>query len=87
MAKLKVDVTWDHIDQGVGEDPYGCPIALAIGDLPNVMGGAFVDSTMCEFTHHDCHVCDVPLPKKARTFVQKFDSGQDVKPFSFTLNL
>lgn len=30
---------------------------------------------------------DIPLPKRAVTFIDRFDNGMSVKPFSFTIEV
>lgn len=84
--KVKVVVTQKHIDNGVQEDAYSCPIALALVDYGfdevEVDGGEEV-----KFREYGAaHQCR--LPPSAQEFIGRFDRNQTwVKPFEFELEL
>lgn len=86
MARVRVNVTREHIEAGETGSPCACPIARA------------VKAVVKRNVHVDVDVVDValieggdiearPLSKRASEFVVAFDSGYDVKPFAFTLNI
>ena len=88
-SKVVVYLEPRHIDQGVRGNGGKCPAALAINDaLPGAhkcwMGplGVWVyrlpDDNLPTF---------IELPAAAAGFVRRFDSGQPVKPLSFTLKV
>lgn len=68
-----------------------CPIALAVNRelLPGMY--AQVADDVCIYLKDDedgdVELCAVPLPREAVQFVDDFDAGLSVKPFSFTLDL
>ena len=82
MEKLKVEVTQDDIDRGVRHEPSECAIARAVGRAAMSDGRINVGVS---WVYCDAYLSWANLPKTARTFVERFDSGDDVKPFSFEL--
>jgi len=83
-----INVTEEHINNGEpGDDEY-CPIALAVRDE---FGLNFTDDVIvCDsirIIRDGEEVCDVPLPRSALDFIDEFDAGEDVYPFSFTVEL
>jgi hypothetical protein len=83
-TKLKVSVTQKHIDKGKPHNPEYCPIAYAMRDLGFKdldVGGSDVTGTLGGFT------TTYYGPAKNDIFVQKFDSGEKVKPFTFVADL
>lgn len=81
MEKLTVEITERHIKKGKVGDHFQCPIALAIRSL-GILGVNVSAFGSAYFTVKGAHYT-VKLPKKAQTFINKFDSGKPVKPFSF----
>lgn len=77
--KLKVNVTRDDIKRGIPEDESYCPIARAVRRLGKKKL-VLVDADICVLGLHD-----FKLPRKAAKFIDKFDNGETVKPFSFTM--
>lgn len=85
--KIRVTVTKCDIEKGFKGSAFSCPIALALDrktihtphvgfgsvEMRGLYGGEFFDY--------------VPLPQKAKDFVKNFDSGKQVKPFRFTLEV
>lgn len=79
---VKIEVTATDIRLGKQQDPRSCAIARAVkrtmGDSPSVDGTEF-DVTINDRTYY------YDMPKKAGTFVDKFDTDKSkVKPFTFT---
>lgn len=77
---LEIDVTYTDIKKGVRNSLHNCPIALAAkrAGLKDVVvdGYSIAISNLCR-----------TLPQKVSTFVSKFDHGDKVEPFSFTIDL
>lgn len=77
---MKVDVTQEHIDCGKPLEPLYCPVALAIDEqahkvvIVNYWKLAAADDSFSS-----------PTPVVVRRFVERFDRGLSVKPFSFEL--
>lgn len=82
--KLQVKVTQDHINQGIKDDIFDCPIAHAMRGvgLENVE----VSSSSCVWTKGESWASAL-LPEEARVFVQNFDEGNGASPFEFELEL
>jgi hypothetical protein len=77
---MKIVVTQEHIDKGKIDHRCLCPIALAfsdagLGDVTVSLNNAYTRTTLWI------------LPLEARLFVEEFDSGVEVKPFSFELEV
>ena len=85
--KVKVSITDSHIQNGKRQNPYECPIALALwntGFCAPVAGRTtiYVCKGLKTYTGN--------TPKKAQLFIDifdKFDGKDRVKPFTFNLNL
>lgn len=79
---MLIHVTSEHIQNGQRNDCTGCPIALALlekyydarvaADFMQIKKQPYDDWRYLQF------------PKAVKTFIQKFDSGEEVFPFSFT---
>ncbi len=76
---MKIYVRRRHIEGGKRLDCEMCPIALAIkeitGKYTKVLTAIARVSAAPPFA----------LPHSARRFIQRFDSGEPVKPFMFVL--
>lgn len=77
-----IEVTQEDIDAGIKKNCTKCPIALAVQrafkNSSLEIGGLSV--------YQDCHkVCEMPY--EARVFVQCFDDGKPVNPFTFELHI
>lgn len=81
MTKLRVRVTRADIQNGEIESPTMCPIARAIRRLGTKKGISVVPY---QIEIGDA-VFAMPLP--AMSFMDRFDDGLAVEPFSFTLTL
>lgn len=88
---MKICVTAKHIKKGKRNEGHSCPIALAIREELDCaikaakklgkedtfkvdVGGAEI------YIGNDSYI----IPEKACKFIEKFDDGGTVKPFSFT---
>jgi hypothetical protein len=78
---MTINVTQDHIDNGKKGTANRCPIALAIKDAFGPAVRVYVSITAYQIGP----VKDRPLPPEAITFIQKYDRGSTVKPFSFEI--
>jgi hypothetical protein len=84
MESITVQVTIQHILEGRARSKCECPIALAIEQqlvhgacvmvMPYEVAIMFIDKVIV-----------VDLPGNAIEFIEKFDKGILVNPFSFTL--
>jgi len=81
---LKIDVRKTNIRKGIRSTPKLCPIALAGRRVSHKE--VVVDGTYLSLTCGDEEL-SYTLPKKARRFVDRFDAGKPVKPFTFTARL
>lgn len=79
MRQVKVDVTADDISRGERNNTFNCPIAMALKRLgvehPIVNRGYWFDSWAVLYPSR--------LPVEARRFIEAFDQGRPVEPFSF----
>lgn len=75
---MRINVLKRHIEGGNRRGLCSCPIALAL-----------IEQVSCKrvevlnFARIDGKSFD--LPAKAKTFIQKFDAGYPVEPFSFSI--
>jgi len=78
---MKIEITEADIRNGVCGNARQCPIAKAVAR----------NTRRREVTVDDIDIYikkddfSFPTPKKARHFIDRFDSGLSVKPFSFVL--
>ena len=88
---MKITVTQDHIDRGKRNDPSNCAICLALRDA-----GVVVEYVTYSPDHYTAGIYPnnstldgeaIPLPNVATKFMDYFDSGRAVRPFTFALNL
>jgi hypothetical protein len=84
--KTEVQVTQECIDKGVAEDRRQCPIARALMPLVADGIGVQVDKERMGFDDGE-HVWSVGTPKECDWFIEDFDYGEPVAPFSFTLDV
>ena len=81
---MKIEVTQNDIDKGIQGECQLCPIARAIKRSSNFKR-VYVNTKYIEVLHYVTGVKTYELPKKAKTFVKRFDRQEPVKPFSFEL--
>lgn len=88
---MKVTVKQWHIDHGQKKDCNKCPIALAVAEK-------FPDARWIDVTRFNIQILFDPnitrktsrhfaLPQKAKAFINQFDNGFNVEPFSFNAEL
>lgn len=83
---MLIEVTQDHIDQGIQAAGANCPLALALRDsgFPYVHVGyevGIIASTEIAQQQHCKHTL------RSRQFVEDFDNGHKVQPSRFRLAL
>lgn len=83
-GKYLIIVTEDDIKQGTKKLVTKCPIALAAKRV-------LLEPVSVTYTHLEIGRGSKALlrylPKKASTFVDKFDDGKPVKPFKFSITV
>lgn len=75
---MQIAVLAEHIEQGVKANCYKCPIAQAISWAMGREAAVTPYSIYVGGVHYD-------LPEEAREFVQLFDEGCVVEPFTFEI--
>lgn len=83
--KIKIEVTQKHIDNGKSEDCYSCPIALAVSEHLHEYVEAHVMHGSVSFLPITGRDTVTKLPFEVRDFINEFDEGGEVEPFSFEL--
>ena len=85
---MKINVTATDIDKGIRSDDTHCPIALAVKRALRKRKGLFVTDIGIEWENKDERIEKLcGLPARARKFVERFDEGKPVKPFSFNIEV
>jgi hypothetical protein len=79
MKTVRIEVTQDDIDNGSACDVCACPIALAC------LRAGLKDVSVCDASLDWKE--KIPTPTVAVEFIFAFDSGRDVKPFSFEIEV
>lgn len=91
MRPFKIRVTQEHIDNGIQGSCWNCPIALAFDEVTKRLGiftpfRVTVDAidvlVWLPFDDYG-HWISVPLSRRARKFVKKFDDNKPVEPITF----
>lgn len=88
--KITIDVTQECIDKGIQEDVAYCPIALAIrGIMPpgTEICVLHEDVSIEKFREDEYIFLKGNFPLEITNFISAFDSGYQVEPFSFELEL
>ena len=78
-----INVTAEHITDGARGNPWGCAIALA---LKTAFPDAELVSVGVTDFDIDDRVYDIPFPREASTWIEAFDRGGEVEPFSFDVD-
>lgn len=81
--KIKINVTQKNIDEGGRCMALSCPIALALNNV-------FVPDKMLstnQYTFHTGNGIDYKLPPEVTKFINNFDDGKKVEPFSFVVEV
>lgn len=85
---LTVTVTADHIERGMPFLCTACPVAMAIedalGDRCNYSPSVYPHTLIL---WADGGRTVIPTPDPVRAFVESYDDGRSVQPFTFTLPL
>ena len=84
---MKIEVTQKDINKGLPGEYALCPIALAFKRRTNFKQ-VYVNSKSIEVVYTAQKINydkTYMLPKKAQTFIKRFDRQESVKPFSFEL--
>lgn len=80
MRAIKINVTRAHIRDGEKGSESGCPIALALKDT---LLTESVHVSVDRMTFNNLYV---PTNEKDRRFIERFDKGLKVSPYSFDIN-
>ena len=86
--KVNFDVIQQDIDQGTRKVCETCPIALAA--IRSSVVNPVIFSTEIWYTIGkglDRSRCKSPLPTEASRFIEDFDMGLPVKPFTFSIEV
>ena len=78
---MKIDVTQEDIDRGVKGACTQCPVALA---LARAFPDVYVDVATTQLLVGDEFI---RAPSVVSIFIEDFDDGEPVQPFSFDLDL
>ena len=91
LEVIKVCVTQKHINKGKRQFPACCPVSYAIREaLDDMLGKVYV----CVYKHYFTAIMktkslsynyNIILPSNAMEFIRNFDTGKQVKPFSFNI--
>ena len=86
MVTLEIEKT--HIEDGAITSEESCPIALSVLEITK--GNCQVRVyTECLNLRLEAGInsvdIEIPLPENARKFIDDFDRGNEVDPFSFTV--
>lgn len=88
MPTITVHVTQGDIDAGCFLDSTGCPVALALWRHTRLQWDVSAcGAVVTEPVGGDGRQVMVRLPDSVRRFVSEFDSGRDVLPFSFRIDV
>lgn len=80
---MKIEITQHDIDYGVQGECQLCPIARAVKRKINGEVRVFGDDISIFTTDIIRRYRYYKLPQKAKDFMQRFDDGKKVRPFTF----
>jgi hypothetical protein len=80
---MKISVTKKDIQNGIRFEGEACPIALATYRKLKPNHISVEDNEIIFYLEDD--VINFNLPVKAQEFIENFDDGNKVKPFTFTI--
>jgi len=85
MDEITVDVTSEDILCGCRANCINCPIARAIDRVipQNYHASVLYGHANIYLTETCLYKYSYTLPREARSFIEDFDSGNKVSPFSF----
>ena len=81
---MKIEVTAEDIESGVGHNEY-CPVARACKRAIGANAVVLVYPTKIHVYTHRGASGTFEVPYEAKLFIAKFDNGAMVEPFSFEL--
>jgi len=87
-VEYTITVTDTHITYGLPGKRCFCPIAMAIMDaniIPDTLVSVEYGAARFFRSGDMMPVAIGRLPKNAQVFVDKFDTGEPVEPFEFTM--
>lgn len=79
-TKLKINITECDIAEGIRANYQQCPVARALKR----------EIADCEGVYSHIHFLnkpDIETPVKAYEWIERYDKGKKVKPFSFTITI
>jgi hypothetical protein len=79
MRAIKVNVTKDHIRKGIRGSACDCPLALALKETL-ITTNVSVDANSIRVNH-----VYFKTDKKDVRFIERFDAGKPVRPYSLEL--
>ena len=83
---ITVHVTQEMIDAGIPKTCISCPIQLAMRQIMDRDFFCEVNKVAVSVFNNACELqAEIHLPVTARNFIHRFDNGEPVEPFSFTL--
>jgi hypothetical protein len=82
-TKIKVKVSRKHIRKGCHGNPRQCAIALALKESGLLKGPYVNDKEIWEC--YTSPFVKFPLPKKAVTWVKRFDQAKGINPIEFEI--
>lgn len=80
---VRIEVKQRHIQDGVKGECFMCPVALAVTEITHCMtrvGTEFIKVYDEPFQKFE-------MPAEVAKFIEEFDDGDSVQPFSFDLPL
>jgi hypothetical protein len=83
---MKIEVTLKDIEKGFRGSCYDCPIARAFKREVKTTSHTGLSIGAERILHREVHEWNAyTLPKKAQTFIKRFDGGKQVEPFTFEI--
>ncbi|MCI0665883.1 MAG: hypothetical protein L0220_32915 [Acidobacteria bacterium] len=84
---MQINVTEAIISAGLPSDNRHCPIALAINRVLDQDYRAHIGRIICIQAWNRKVVFAIPIPDIALRFIDAFDNGEYVSPFTFDLDI
>jgi len=85
MTTITIDVTTEDIAMGKPTNCHACPIYLAVVRAMPHLNRFLLDVTGVSVRYDRGRLAS--LPESAQDFISRFDAGQWVRPFSFSLEV
>jgi hypothetical protein len=87
MSKVTVSITQDDIDEGCRCDADNCPGALAISRATGYAAKVGMVTISLRHADNGQFFKEISPPAVLRWFIEQFDNGNKVSPFSFELEV